>query len=74
MIHGVYLKSRPKAKWHLISLSISFEKAAKEVDQALNQAKLEGFEQAEATIQIFDSGFYIPEYLSNVKEQKNLLN
>lgn len=74
MFHGVYLKNTPKSKWHLVSLSPSFEKAKKEVDHFLSQAKLEGFEQAKVVIQIFESPYYVPEYLSNVKEQKILLN
>lgn len=74
MVHGVYLKNRPKSKWHLVCVAFSIEKAQKEVNVHLKQAKLEGFDDAEATIQVFDSSFYIPEYLTNVKEQKSMLN
>jgi hypothetical protein len=74
MVHGVYLKNRPKSKWHLVSVASSIEKAQKEVDLYLQQAKLEGFDNAEVAIQAFDSSFYIPEYLSSVKEQKPMLN
>lgn len=74
MIHGVYLKNKPKSKWHLVCLSSSFEKAKKEEQVYLDRAKLEGFEEAESAIQYFESSYHIPEYLSNIKEQKILLN
>lgn len=74
VIHGIYLKSRPKGKWHLISVAISAEAAQLEIDQTLKQAQLQGNEQAEAAVQIYDSAFHIPELLSEVKEQKLMYN
>jgi hypothetical protein len=74
MIHGIYLKSRPKSKWHLFSVAISVEAANYDVTEALKKAKLEGNDQAEAAIQVFDSAFYIPEFLSEVKTQKPMYN
>ena len=74
LVHGIYLKSRPKAKWHLISVSASPEDAVKKLDNALFQAKLEGNEDAEAAIQILDSSLHIPEHLSDVKKDKPLFN
>jgi len=74
MIHGVYVKSRPKSKWHLVSVAISPELATQDLKDALKQAKDEGNEQAEAAIQIFDSPFFIPEMLSEVKKDKPLFN
>lgn len=74
MVHGIYLRNRPKSKWHLVSIAMSTEKAKQGVDLAINQAKSEGYDDPQAVIQTFDSAFYIPEYLSNVKEQKILLN
>lgn len=74
MIHGIYIKNRPKSKWHLVSIVASPEAATFDMNEALNTAKLEGNEDAEVAIQIFDSAFFIPEYLDAVKEQKLLYN
>lgn len=67
MIHGIYLKNRPKGKWHLFSISISIEAAVSEVGEAIKQAKSEGHDNPEAAIQVFNSTFHIPQFLSEVK-------
>lgn len=74
MIHGIYLKSRPKGKWHLVSVAISAEAANFDINEALKQAKLEGHEEAEAAAQIFDSTFWIPEFLNEIKQYKPMYN
>ncbi len=73
-IHGIYLKSRPKGKWHLVSVAVSPEAANLEIDEALKNARNQGNDSAEAAIQIFESAFHIPELLSEVKTQKPLYN
>lgn len=74
MIHGIYIKSKPKNKWHLFSIALTAEAATSEVNEALKKAKKEGNEQAEAAIQIFDSILFIPELLSEIKSVKLLYN
>lgn len=74
MVHGVYLKSRPKARWYLISVKLSAESALNDVNDVLKQAKLEGNENAEAKIQVFETLFYIPESLQEIKDQKLIYN
>jgi hypothetical protein len=74
MIHGIYLKSRPKAAWHLVSLAISQEAANHDLTEFLKQAKKEGNDQAEVAVQVYDSPFFIPEILHDIKEQKVLYN
>jgi hypothetical protein len=74
MIHGLYIRNRPKAKWHLISTSVSVEIASKDKLTILTQAKLEGNEKMEAAIKTFNSAFYIPEFLSEITEQKLMFN
>lgn len=74
MIHGLYVRNRPKSKWHLISTSVSPEIAVKDKNSILNQAKIEGNEKIEVAIKIFDSSFYIPEFLSEITEQKLMFN
>lgn len=74
MIHGIYLKSRPKGKWHLFSIAISAEAANYDSSEALKQAQLSGNDNAEVGIRIFDSNFYIPELLTEIKEQKPMFN
>lgn len=74
MIHGIYVKSKPKSKWHLVSLATSAEAANHEVDSFREQALLEGNEEAKIGIQIFDSVFYIPEYMTEIKDRKPQYN
>lgn len=74
MIHGIYVKSRPKNKWHLVSVAISIEAANYDLNEAIKQAKLTGNDDAEAAIQLFDSAFHIPEFLSEMKQFKPMYN
>lgn len=74
MIHGIYLKSRPKNKWHLVSYAISAEAANLELEEVKKQAIEEGNERAEVAVQVFDSLFWIPEYMTEIKEQKPSFN
>ncbi len=74
MIHGVYVKNRSKSKWHLISTSVSAEIAVKDKNAILERAKLEGNADFQVAIKVFDSNFYIPEYLSEIVEQQLLFN
>ena len=74
MIHGIYVKSRPKNKWHLFSIAISPEAANCEVDEAKRQSIIDGIENPQVAIQVFDSAFWIPEYIEDIKDQKPLFN
>ena len=74
MIHGIYLKTKPKNKWHLVSLAISAEAANVELETFKKQAVDDGNEQAEVAVQVFDSLFWIPEYMTEIKEQKPSFN
>lgn len=74
MIHGIYLRSRPKSRWQLVSVAVSAEAANYELDVTLKQAKLDGHEQAEVAVQIFDSVLWVPETLVEVKDQKLMYN
>jgi hypothetical protein len=74
MIHGIYLKSRPKGKWHLVSVAASPEAASHDIDEVLKQAKLEGNENAEAASRCFDTSFHIPESLFEIKSPKPMYN
>jgi hypothetical protein len=74
MVHGVYLKTRPQGKWHLVSVAISPEAAVIDSDEVLKDALNMGNEKAQIAIQSYDSMFHIPELLSRVKEQKLLFN
>jgi hypothetical protein len=74
MIYGIYLKSKPKNKWQLMSVATSQEMAVNDLKETLKQAHAEGNEQVMVAEQLFDSAFWIPHYLDNVKEQKILYN
>jgi hypothetical protein len=68
MFHGVYVKSHPRGKWYLATLTISVETALADRRAIIQQAVLEDNIKVEVKIQSFTSGFYIPEMLSEVKE------
>ncbi len=74
MIHGIYLRSKPKNKWLLVSQTLSPEMANQEVEAFKKQAAQEGYDQAEVAIQTFDSAFFVPESLTEIKERKVLYN
>lgn len=74
MIYGIYVRSKPKAKWHLVSLPLSAEAANFDVEQCRKENKLTGRDEAEVAIQFFESTFHIPEYLDEIKEHKPLYN
>jgi hypothetical protein len=74
MIHGIYVKSKPNKKWHLVSTTLSPEAANYEVTERKKLAVQDGNEEAQVAIQIFDSAFWIPEYVDEIKERKALLN
>jgi hypothetical protein len=45
MIYGIYLKSKPKNKWQLMSVATSQEVAVNDLKETLKQAHAEGNEQ-----------------------------
>lgn len=73
MIHGIYIRNKPKLRWRLVSVAISNEIAKKDLTDALQIAKDKGFEDAEVALQTFDSSFFIPETLIEIKEKSELL-
>lgn len=74
MIYGIYVKSKPKNRWHLVSEAVSPEAANYEIDARKKIAASEGNDEAQVAVQIFDSAFWIPEYMDEIKEQKPLFN
>lgn len=74
MIHGIYIKNKPKAKWHLFSVAISAEAANYDINEAIKKIKGEGLDQAEVACQLFESAFWIPETLTEIKNHKPLYN
>ena len=74
MIHGIYLKSRPKSKWQLVAVAASPEAAAHDMEKALKKAHSEGLTEAKVVEQLFDTSLFIPQYLHSVKETKSMYN
>lgn len=74
MIHGIYIKTNPKKKWHLFSVAISPEAAMRDVDKAIDKTKQQGYDGAEVGIQIFESAFHIPETLSEISKSEPMFN
>ena len=74
MIHGIYVRNRPKKKWILYSTVHSGELALRDQEDALNKAKEEGNDEAEVAIQTFETSFFIPQYLLEIKKATVLYN
>jgi hypothetical protein len=74
MFYCIYTKNKPKDKWHLFSIALSAEEISNNITKALQQAQSEGYEQAEAAFQLFETAEYIPHYLNQIKEQKIIYN
>jgi len=74
MIHAIYMRAKPKNRWHLFSIATSPESANKEMDKCKEQAIFDGNPNAEVTVKLFDSKFWIPEYLSEIKKEVPLYN
>lgn len=74
MIHGIYLKSRPKGNWQLVSIAISPEAVSFDIDKLAEKAKKEGKEYFELGFQVFESDLHIPEFLKELKDQKLMYN
>lgn len=72
MIHGIYIRLKPKKKWFLFSTTKSAESASKELAVAIQVAQTGGNEQGEAAIQVYESELFIPELLTEIKDQKAL--
>jgi hypothetical protein len=53
---------------------MSPEMAQNEMDEYMKQAILEGNEQARVAVQLFDSLFWMPDFIDEITEQKLLFN
>ena len=74
MFHAVYMKTRPKGKCFFVFMSLSQETATNDMQALLDQAKITDNNDVQVCIQSFETCFYIPEFLSEVKKQKLLYN
>jgi hypothetical protein len=74
MIYGIYVKNKPNSKWHRVLMTMSPEAANYEVTERKKIANQGGNEEAQVAIQTFDSAFWIPEYMDEIKERQALLN
>lgn len=72
MIHAIYIQSKPTHRWYLFSITRSAEAASKELMLATYEVQKGGNERGQAAIQVFDSQLFVPELLSEIKEQKPL--
>lgn len=73
MIYGIYVRNKPTFRWNLVSVSASSELAQQDLDSALQIAKDQGFEKAEVALQLFESSFFVPETLIEIKKESKLL-
>jgi len=74
LIIGIYQQSRPKNSWHLVSVATSPEIANQEVDLFKAKAVKDGNDQVKVVIQTFDTVFWIPEFINEIKEETKIFN
>ena len=74
MFHGVYLRNKPTKKWFLMSIVYSAEAANRDLEKYVGKSKSDGNDLAEGAIQSFESPFFIPEIVADVKPSKVLYN
>lgn len=73
MIHGIYMRTKPKFRWLLVSTTTSNEMAEKDLSDTLRIAKDKGYSEAEVCLQSYESSFFIPETLKDIKKESELL-
>lgn len=74
MVLAIYKKNKPKDKWQLYSIAKSVEQAKKYSTELKEKMKKSGLNDAETTIQYFDSIDNLPEFIINPKSEKLLYN
>jgi hypothetical protein len=74
MIYAIFVRNTPKSKWHFFSMTVSPETTTTEIEAAKQTAIKEGYDEAEVAIHTFDTMFYIPEYMNDVKGETALFN
>jgi hypothetical protein len=73
MIHGIYVRNKPKGRWQLFCLTSSPEIATNELVKAKELASLEGYDDAEVGVQNFETRNNIPDFLKELKINQKLL-
>jgi hypothetical protein len=74
MILAIYKKNKPKDKWLLSSLAPDALTAKKYSRMIKKHAKQLGYEEAQSTIQSFDTVHDVPKILENPKSEKLIYN
>lgn len=74
MILAIYKKNRTKDKWLLSSFALDMNTALEYSKLIITQAKGFGYDNAESTIQSYDSVHNAPKILDKIKPEKLLYN
>lgn len=74
MIHAIYVRNKPKKEWTIVRLIESINDVPEEMNEALQEAKKDGFPEAEVGMKIFQTRFYIPESLKTLVSDSTSAN
>lgn len=74
MVLAIYKKNRTKDRWTLSSVALDMHTATQYRKKLVAQAKKFGYDEADSTIQSFDSVHDIPKVLDKLKPEKLLYN
>lgn len=74
MVLAIYKKNRAKDKWTLSSVAMDMLTATEYSKKIIARAKKFGYEEADTTIQSFDSVYDVPKFLDKLKPEKLLYN
>lgn len=73
MIIAVYLRTRPGNLYHLVSATTSAMTALHDKEASLQEALAHGNQKASAKIKTFDSIWFMPASLKEIKEEPKML-
>lgn len=73
MIHGIYLRLKPNNLYYLVSASTSAATALHDKTTSLQEALAHGNQKASAKIKTFDSIWFMPSSLKEIKEDPKML-
>lgn len=74
MIHAIYTRNKPKSKWFLASIATNAEEVREDLEALKKYKNRSDNISLEIAVKTFDSALYIPEMVSEIKEQNLVLN
>ena len=74
MIYCLYVRTRPKGNWYVLSSSTSLEMINQDRNKVIEQARKENNFDIETGLQQYETKMHIPDFIPELKEQKIVFN